>query len=319
MKKIFGAFVCLFLLNGCDDGDIVVETFDFGSSSIQKCSNSTDTQTILTRTNKNQLMLINVAASNFKNQETVAGTPITITTTGSEIIYRSYSDDVTSAAVCSTIPPVSPVVAEEYRVLPGGTIEIVTTMLPNVNASSLATSVSYNHQIKFKNVQFSNGASTISFQEYLFGTYTPTTNTLSFSFTDPTIKNCTDNKIFLQSSNQALLLDLPAASYPSEAGTQTITLDGTNRAIYRLYTGGAAADYTTDLICSGTPATPIVLSEEWIANEGTVTIVTTAIFGVDNTTIIGYKHNIKFTNIRYKKGSQSFLHPEYTFGDYRTN
>ncbi len=320
MKKVFSAFVCLLLLNSCDDGEIVVETFDFGSAAIQKCSNND----ILLKTSGNQLMLLNISSSFFKNEETPLDTPRVYTILNpSDIIYRSYSADVTSSSICSTIPPSSPSVVDEFNVKPGGTVEVTTTMIPTVDPTSLSTRISYSHLIKFKNTQFANNASTISFPNYLFGTYTSANNTLSFSFPGATPQNCSDNKIYLKNGGQFLLVDLPAGSYPNQAGTQTINLGETAKVIYRMYStsvSGSSPDYSAVVACDGsTPTTPIVLSEEWTATEGSITVVTTEIFDPTNTTVIGYKHNLKFQNIVYKKGTQSFTHPEYTFGDYTTN
>lgn len=318
MKKVFSAFICLFLLNSCDDGDIVVETFDFGSVGVQKCSNND----ILLKTSGNQLMLLNISPEYFKNQETPLNTPRVYTISGSsEVIYRSYTGDVTNSSICATIPPSSPAVVDEFNAQSGGKVEITTTMIPTVNQTTLSTQITYSHLIKFKNVQFANNSAIISFPEYLFGTYTSANNTLSFSFPNATPQHCSDNKIFLKNAGQFLLLDLPATSFPSQAGTQTLNLDATNKVIYRMYGSTVnGTEYPTDLACSGnTPTSPIVLNEEWIADEGAVTIVTTEVFDPTNTTVIGYKHHITFQNIKYKKGSQSFVHPAYTFGDYTVN
>ncbi len=320
MKKVFSAFVCLFLLNSCDDGDIVVETFDFGSVAVQKCSNND----ILLKTSGNQLMLLNISPTFFKNEETPLNTPRVYTILNTtDVIYRSYSGSVTSSSICSTIPPSSPSVVDEFNVKPGGTVAITTTMIPTVDPTSLSTRISYSHLIKFKNTQFSNNTSTLSFPDYLFGTYTSANNTLSFSFPGAVPQNCSDNKIYLKNGGQFLLVDLPAGSYPSQAGTQTINLGDTAKVIYRMYSSsvtGSNPDYSAVVACAGSaPVTPIVLSEEWIASQGSITIVTTEVFDPTNTTVIGYKHNLKFQNVVYQKGSQSFTHPEYTFGDYITN
>ncbi len=38
MKKVFGLLLGVFLLTGCDDGDLVLESFNFNNAPIQKCS-----------------------------------------------------------------------------------------------------------------------------------------------------------------------------------------------------------------------------------------------------------------------------------------
>ncbi len=37
MKKIIGLFAFMFLLNGCDDGDLIIETIDFADVTADNC------------------------------------------------------------------------------------------------------------------------------------------------------------------------------------------------------------------------------------------------------------------------------------------
>ena len=61
----------------------------------------------------------------------------------------------------------SPVVEKEWNAS-GGTIEIITDALYDVDGITIN---GYTHNIKFKNVNFSNPDNSFSFTEYIFGNY----------------------------------------------------------------------------------------------------------------------------------------------------
>jgi hypothetical protein len=82
-----------------------------------------------------------------------------------------------------------------------------------------------------------------------------------------------------------------------------------------MYSG---SNLTTSEICSiTTPNTPFVIDEEWIASEGTVQIITTAVTGTNG--LPALKYEISFNNITYRKGNLFFNHDTFTFGNYVTN
>lgn len=172
MKKLFGLLVCAFLLSSCDDGDMVLESFNFDTVAIQKCSD----KEVLFKTNKEELLLVDISASNFPNEETIPGEPriVPISSTN-KVLYRKYNGTVGSSVICSEIPPASPTVSKEWVAATGGTIQIISTKKTTIDpVTSEVIVTGYNHQIKFVNIQFTNPENTFVFEEYLFGTYTTT-------------------------------------------------------------------------------------------------------------------------------------------------
>lgn len=172
MKKIFGLLVCLLLLSSCDDGDLVVETFNFDNVSIQKCSDRDP----LFKINGQELLLLDIPSSFFPNEVTPEGQPrIATVSSSNRIIYRKYSDAVNNSVICSDVPPANPVVQEEWNAADGGTIEITTTEVTTTNPDTNETTVTgYKHQIKFINVEFVGSQNSFVYDEYLFGDYTVT-------------------------------------------------------------------------------------------------------------------------------------------------
>jgi hypothetical protein len=169
MKKIFGLLVCVLLLSSCDDGDLVVETFNFDDASIQKCTDSAP----LFKINAEELLLLDIPASFFPNEVTPDGQP-RIATISSEnrVIYRKYDGEVSNSVICSVVPPASPLVQQEWNAAAGGTIEIVTTEVTTTDpVTSEVTVTGYKHQIKFITMEFVGTQNSFVYDEYLFGGY----------------------------------------------------------------------------------------------------------------------------------------------------
>lgn len=164
MKKLFVLAASVFMLQACDDGDITLESFNFDTVNIQECTNNN----LIFKINGDEMLLINIPEASFANEETPDGSPRIINVSSSnQIIYRIYSGTVTDNSICDLIPPASPVVKNEWNAT-GGTIEIITDIL---YAADGITITGYTHNIKFKNVNFSNPDNSFSFTEYDFGNY----------------------------------------------------------------------------------------------------------------------------------------------------
>lgn len=164
MKKLFVLVASVFMLQACDDGDITLESFNFDTVGIQKCTNNN----LIFKINGDELLLLNIPAASFANEETPDGSPRVVNVNASnQIIYRIYTGNINSNSICSTIPPASPTVQNEWNAT-GGTIEIVTDALYAIDG---VTITGYTHNIKFKNVNFSGSSNSFSFIEYTFGNY----------------------------------------------------------------------------------------------------------------------------------------------------
>ncbi len=310
MKKILVLIASLFLFQSCDDGDLILKTFNFNNETVQKCNN------LLFVSKDKEILILNIPSSIFIDEPTIEGTPRIYTLANSEeLVYRLYNENVNSTAICSEIPPASPTVLEEYKALPGGQIQITTSVLPSVNETTKATTINYIHQIKLINVQFTNDENNLIYEEFLFGNYKSKTNILSFNFSTNNGAQCNANNLYKKNNTQLISYDYPDYLLPTTAGTTSINLDATNKITYKMFSGGTL---TNVLICSTTsPDSPFILEEEWIATTGTVEIITTEVTGSNN--LPALKYDIKFIDITYKKGDLSFTHDIFDFGSYVTN
>ena len=164
MKKIIVLLASVFMLQACDDGDITLESFNFDTVAVQSCPENN----LVFKIKGNELLLISIPETSFANEVTVVGTPRIINVnTNNRIVYRLYSENLTSATICSTLPPASPIVQKEWNAT-GGTIEIITNAIYAANGTTIT---GYTHNIKFKNVNFSSTENSFSFTEYIFGNY----------------------------------------------------------------------------------------------------------------------------------------------------
>ncbi len=310
MKKIILVVFVLTFFNGCDDGDFVVKNFNFNNAPVEKCNN------LLYIKRGSELMILNIPATNFTETPT-NGTPRIYTlANANELIYRNYTGTVTSDVICNTIPPSNPTVVEEYNAISGGKVEVNTVVTATVSDNSNATTITYSHQIKLKEIQFSNENNTLNYNEFIFGNYQSRSSLLSFNFDTSLGNACNSNKIYKNTATQAMILSFNSFNFPMNVGTTTVNLDADNSIVYRLYAGGSLSP---NEICSNTtPTLPLYILEEWTANEGTVTIITEEIVNGSNV-VTGYKHTITMQNVVYKKDNLSFTHTTYVFGEYIYN
>lgn len=174
MKKLFGILVCALLLSSCDDGEIVLQSFNFDNVGIQKCPDSN--KRVLFKINKEEMLLLDIPATYFPDDITPEGEPRIVTISSTDrVLYRKYSDNVSGTSICSDIPPASPTVLNEWTAANGGTIEIISTARTVTNETTgEVTTTGHNHRIRFINIQFVGSNDSFVFDEYLFGTHTTT-------------------------------------------------------------------------------------------------------------------------------------------------
>ena len=319
MKIFFGLLLLMVSLNGCDDGDLILETIDFDDATTQSCS----TNNILYRLNEKEALLLEIPKSVFKNEPTPVGEPIEITISSTNrVLYRFYNGKVATDNICETIPPATPNVVDQWTAT-GGTIQIFTTAIKTTNATTNSTKITgYNHNIIFKNITFSKTNGTQVYEIFSFGNYITTGATIPFTF-DETIEKCTANTpnlLYNYNSNEALTLNIDPSLLANEItplNTPRIGVlsDSNNVLKYRLYAGLLTAGYFCN---SSIPTTPIV-DQEWsavagIANTSGIIEVTTTTSGT------GYKHTIVLKKVTLKKGTNDFyLGDSFVYGEIVTN
>lgn len=306
MKYFWLLILTGLLFTGCDDGNIIEETFNFAAATVQKCSSGD----VLYKISDNEALLFSTPETSFPNVEGTQTIPVTGTTS---IVYRKYAAATNTATICGT-PTIA--VTEEWFVT-GGNVIIETTKIYDTTIPTKV--IAYNHKITFQNITFIAPGKQVVYATYDFGSYRTEVIDLAFDYATATTQTCSGNNLLFKYNNtNALLLDMDPALLDHTIGTKTALISATNQVTYRVYNGSLNSNYFCAAI---TPSTP-TLTEEWIAENGVVG--TSGIIKVETTqeTATTYKHIIKLFNTTFKKGIQTYSpapDADYTFGEIITN
>ncbi|MGV6829915.1 MAG: hypothetical protein ACWA45_11025 [Flavobacteriales bacterium] len=113
MKKILFYLVGLSMFCSCNDGDIIVTTFDFTETPLDFCGETGDYVffNINSETNESISLSINTTETLF---ESIEPQIFTIDGNNNIVYYRKYSNAPDSDYFCSNVPPTSPTVTKEY-------------------------------------------------------------------------------------------------------------------------------------------------------------------------------------------------------------
>lgn len=169
MKKIALALLGFcWLIVGCDDGDLQIETLDFDDTSVQSCSPLTTSTRVFFKINQDEALILQLASGLLRNEVSTDTIQSPISTSGSQLFYRVFSETVNSSYFCSLFPPVEPNVLEQISAQ-GGQVLITTTAVD---------SLEFLHNIKLQGLVLENslGEQIIDQTVSDFGTVTTTAN-----------------------------------------------------------------------------------------------------------------------------------------------
>lgn len=316
MKKVVGLLFLAFSLNACDDGNLTQENISFDNIKTLSCANNN----IIYKLKPNESLIVEIPATSFGTEPNVVGSPtfIDINPTN-RVVYRFYNGTITSSNICETIPPITPIVTDEWIGI-AGKIQLFTTAIKSINTTDNSTRIiGYNHNIQFKNISFSKASGTQVYETFPFGDYTTSITQLPFQF-DKTLDQCSVSKqIYNYNNSEALILNIDPALInssvtPVNAPRTGIISNTTNKLTYRLFSGLLTSSY----FCNTTDPINPAVSEEWYATTGVVSV--SGIVEVTTTTNgTGFKHTIVLKNTTMKKGNNDFkLGDNYLMGDLLT-
>lgn len=314
MKKVVGLLFFLFVLNSCDDGNLVQEDITFENTATQSCS----TNNIIYKLKDKEALILEIPESSFINEPTLEGSPriINISSTN-RVVYRFYNGAVSANNICETIPPATPIVTDQWNAT-DGTIQIITSAVKNTDATTGRTKITgYNHNVVFKNITFAKNNGTQVYETFPFGDYVTTATTLPFGF-DETVEQCSSSKqIYNYTSSEALTLDIDPDLIKNEITPLNSPRTGVigtsiNKLVYRLYSNGVL---TPDYFCNATlPILPSI-SQEWIAESG-VTNVSGIVEVTTSKVLETYVHTIVLKKVTFTKDNSDFtLGDSYTYGE----
>ncbi|SRX55798.1 hypothetical protein [Aequorivita sp. CIP111184] len=131
MKKILFLFIVSLILHSCNDGDIIVTTFNFDDAELKSCGNVGNY--VFYKVNPEALeslsLKLGVTDSIYKTAETKS---YILNGTTNFVNYRTYDGILGTTYFCSSIPPTSPNVTVDYLAA-SGTAEFATTFVYDDN------------------------------------------------------------------------------------------------------------------------------------------------------------------------------------------
>ncbi len=122
VKKLLLHFLLISLLLSCDDGDIIITSFEFDDASLQLCGGSKENELVFFKINttNNEAISFNFVSADYRTN-VVLDTPITIDLsedTGN-LIYRQFNVSIANDYYCSSVPSSEVIVTEELRAISG--------------------------------------------------------------------------------------------------------------------------------------------------------------------------------------------------------
>ncbi|MCZ8229739.1 hypothetical protein [Flavobacterium sp.] len=315
MKRFLGILFLIVMISSCDDGDLFLEDINFDKATVAKCSKND----IIYKLNEKEALLLELPGvifpSETKTQEITIGGSI-------RVVYRFFNGTVNTDNICETIPPATPIVVDQWTANAGGKIIITSTPIKSTDATTNSTKITgYNHNIVLKNITFQKTNGTQVYDEFRFGDYKTTANTIPFAFTKTLGQCATSKQVYNFINSEALTLNNLEAGLikneitPLNAPRTALIGSTTNSLIYRSYTGLLSENY---FCTTPTPVTP-TLFQEWkaaagVANSEGIIEVTTTTFGT------GFKHTIVLKKAKMVRGSDDFLLGDnYIYGELITN
>lgn len=118
MKKILFLFIATLLLQSCDDGEIIVTSFNFDEAELENCG--TLGNYVFYKVNPDAQESLSLKLGVTDSLYKIAGIKTyLINGTTNFVNYRTYDGDLGSGYFCSSIPPTSPRVVVDYRAAAG--------------------------------------------------------------------------------------------------------------------------------------------------------------------------------------------------------
>lgn len=113
MKQFFLAFILVMAISSCDDGDIIVTSFDFESIQLDYCEDIGGYVFYkINNSNLETLSLKLTAQDSILYQEDTL--VFTIDGSSNVVNYRTFKNEIPASYFCSSVPPVSPEIIKNY-------------------------------------------------------------------------------------------------------------------------------------------------------------------------------------------------------------
>lgn len=314
MKRIIAVLFFAFLLNGCDDGDLISDEIDFADIATDRCE--TSNRDILYKLNDRDVLILQIPNLDnvLPNVPTPEGTPTTLAINNNTIrlVYRVYNGEPTDNNVCASIQPPAPSIIEEWNAIQG-TIEITTVAIKSPNTTEGYEGgekiTALRHAIVIRNVTWQTPANQIIDPTIEFGYYddedfiAPALN----AYSTEALK-CDPNLIYKKDARTSFTIDIDTGlldtSVLNTPKTGLIT-QTTNKVTFRRFAEGIDLGAPTFDFCTDYPPLIPAATEVWTADEGVsglsgiIEVTTTQIGG-------GFVHSIRIKNATLRRSDNAF-------------
>lgn len=312
MKKYAALLLFALFLNGCDDGDLTVDTIDFAD--VQNGVACDTTNSLVYKLKTQEALLLQMPAGSFRNEnDSTYNYVIDSKGNGSyRVVYRAYDGTVATANICGKIPPSTPKITEEWLGT-DGVIEIATTAKVETNKNDDGTRITgYTHSVIFRNITFAKPSGIQTNEEFIFGNYVTNVTPANLNFvTDQQVIECSVMKgVYNYNTSFYLSIEnidtdlIQNVVTPTNQPRQSLIEKNKNNVYYRTVKKGTGL-FTPEAICVATkPATPSV-DQTWegklgeAGKSGIIEVTTTQAGTV-------YTHTIVLKNVTLKKGKNEF-------------
>lgn len=169
MRNFFLLFVIVFGFTACNDGDVIVTTFDFDEFELEQCGDVGDY--LFYKINNFNLESLSFQLKTQDLVLTVQDTIVyNINGVTNVVNYRTFRSDVPASYFCSSVPPLSPDVKQNY-ISTQGTATVSTKIDVEIseNAGSQDTTFVRTLNIEFTNLRLENGTESITLETVNFG------------------------------------------------------------------------------------------------------------------------------------------------------
>lgn len=305
MKKLFSLIAAVFLIAGCDDGDIEFRTFDFTGETVSTCADNN----IYFKINESEVLILAIDPETLINEVTlnedgveepriIAITPGGATT----LTYRRYDSAITSSLLCANPVPASPGVVEEW--IGDGSLSVTTKEIEEDGIL-----LGYSHEITISSVTFTKDGVSETINNSEFGVIERRFD-FSFDFepaneeTEREAIKCdsddnNSNRLYTLKADEALTFDFEDGLFPTAPTTEPLLIDldllqnPDNRVNFRTFSGTVSPANVCSL---DQPVSPITTAR-WQAIDGTIKIVTTSVAGA-------LEHRIYFIDFIFQNGTE---------------
>jgi hypothetical protein len=322
MKKIFFCF--LISLLSCNDGELTIETFNFGNAVPTTC-NPDQPNFFIYKTNGNEVITLKINESKFLEAKKTPDQTLSIPT-DVQIVYRIYNSPITSGFLCTSPPPTSPIVTEEWEAISGFVTISSTTIGTENTTENSSRFTGLNHEINIRDLNFRKpDGSQQLFRTYNFGAYKNSFAPFPATFgPDETFGFCMDGnqiaKLSKTTAKQSLVLEAPSLFLnDNQNGTSNTPINNNNIKLnYYLFKENANAAG----ICAN--STPTLL-QNWVADvssdssNGIIRVLKEPILNSNND-IIKYKYTVTLINVTFTRNGFTFkAGATYNFGVFERN